>query len=76
MSGLLPAAVALVVRFFVKEPERWANLKDRTPPRVAELFSPANRKITISGLITAVTALITWWTCNAFIPSSPADWPA
>ena len=68
MSGLLPAAVALIVRFFVKEPERWANLKDRTPPRVAELFSPANRKLTISGLITAVTALITWWTCNAFIP--------
>src|SRR6187397_103877 len=33
MSGLLPAAVALVVRFFVKEPERWTNLKDRTPPR-------------------------------------------
>jgi MFS family permease len=68
MSGLLPAAVALLVRLFVKEPERWANLKDRTPPRVAELFSPANRKLTISGLITAVTALITWWTCNAFIP--------
>jgi len=35
---------------------------------VAELFTPANRAITISGLITAVTALITWWSCNAFIP--------
>jgi MFS family permease len=68
LSGLLPAAVALMVRFFVKEPERWAKLTDRRPPKVAELFSPANRVLTISGLITAVTALITWWTCNAFIP--------
>jgi MFS family permease len=68
LSGLLPAAVALMVRFFVKEPERWAKLTDRRPPKVAELFSPANRALTISGLITAVTALITWWTCNAFIP--------
>ena len=68
LSGLLPAAVALLVRFFVKEPERWAKMTDRRPPKVAELFSPANRALTISGLITAVTALITWWTCNAFIP--------
>ena len=68
LSGLLPAAVALLVRLFVKEPERWAKLTDRRPPKVAELFSPANRALTISGLITAVTALITWWTCNAFIP--------
>ena len=68
LSGLLPAGVALLVRLFVKEPERWAKLTDRRPPKVAELFSPANRALTISGLITAVTALITWWTCNAFIP--------
>jgi MFS family permease len=40
LSGLLPAAVALIVRFFVKEPERWAKLTDRRPPRVAELFEP------------------------------------
>ena len=68
LSGLIPAAVALLVRLFVKEPERWAKLADRTPPRVAELFQPGTRALTISGLITALTALITWWTCNAFIP--------
>lgn len=67
-SGLIPAFVAVAVRYFVKEPERWTSLKDKTVPRIAELFSPANRAITISGLITAVTALITWWSCNAFIP--------
>jgi MFS family permease len=68
LSGLLPAAVALAVRYFVTEPERWATLRDRTPPRLAELFAPGTRPLTISGLITALTALIMWWSCNAFIP--------
>ncbi len=68
LSGLIPAAVAMFVRLFLKEPERWARLTDRRPPSVAELFTPANRALTISGLITAVTALIAWWSCNAFIP--------
>jgi MFS family permease len=68
LSGLIPAAVALLVRFFVKEPERWANLKDKTAPKLAELFSPQNRPLVISGLITSLTALLTWWSCNAFIP--------
>jgi MFS family permease len=68
LSGLIPAAVALVVRAFVKEPERWVSNKDRTPPRVAELFTKAVRPATISGLITALTALVLWWSCNAFIP--------
>jgi MFS family permease len=68
LSGLIPAAVALLVRVFVKEPERWASLKDRTVPKVRELFKPAYIALTVSGLITAITALITWWSCNAFIP--------
>jgi MFS family permease len=69
LSGLIPAAFALLVRMFVKEPERWAAaVKDRRPPRIAELFTPANRPLVVSGLITSFTALLTWWSCNAFIP--------
>lgn len=69
LAGLLPAAVALIVRLFVREPERWANVaRHAAPPRLAELFETANRPFVISGLITALTALITWWSCNAFIP--------
>src|SRR5262245_23350447 len=68
LSGLIPAAVALLVRFFVKEPERWAKQKDQKPAPVAELFTPQNRPLVISGLITSLTALLTWWSCNAFIP--------
>jgi MFS family permease len=69
LFGLLPAAVAFFVRLFVKEPARWQKATSHAaPPRLPELFSPKYRAITISGLLMAVVALITWWSCNAFIP--------
>jgi MFS family permease len=69
LFGLVPAAVAFVVRLFVKEPERWARLGEekRTHAKISELFTPKYRALTISGLAMAMTALVTWWSCNAFI---------
>lgn len=66
LAGLIPAAVAIGVRWFVREPERWQQA-DRTA-RLSELFSPAMRQRTFSGLSMAVTALLAWWSCNAFLP--------
>jgi MFS family permease len=68
LFGLLPAAAAFAVRLFVKEPERWKNLADKSEARLSELFSPALRSYTRSGFLMAVVALMTWWSCNAFIP--------
>jgi MFS family permease len=69
LFGLLPAAGAFVLRLFIKEPERWLRQAAvAAPPRVAELFTPAYRAATLSGFLMAVVALITWWSCNAFIP--------
>ena len=68
LFGLLPAAVAFAVRLFVKEPERWKNLADKSEAKLSELFSPALRSFTRSGFLMAVVALMTWWSCNAFIP--------
>ena len=67
LCGLVPAAVALLVRVFVREPERWEAVRHTAPARLRELFTPENRAYTISGLIPAVTVLITWWSMNAFI---------
>ena len=68
MFGLLPAAVAFAVRAFIKEPERWtATAATAKPARVREIFAPDMRARTVSALIVAVIALITWWSCNAFI---------
>ena len=65
--GLLPAALALTVRLFVREPERWQRAEAKARTRLGELFSPALRHATFSGLGMALIALIMWWSCNAFI---------
>ncbi|MEQ1572142.1 MAG: MFS transporter, partial [Myxococcota bacterium] len=69
LCGLVPAAVALAVRWFVEEPARWATVAAASaPPRLPELFAPAMVRRTLSGLGMAVVALLMWWACNAFIP--------
>jgi len=71
LFGLLPAGVAFLVRLFVKEPERWvaaARGGAAPPPRIRELFSPVFWPRTRSALLMTFVALLTWWSCNAFIP--------
>jgi MFS family permease len=69
LAGLLPAAVAFLVRIFVKEPERWKTVAAQAkPPAISELFTDKLRPYTLSGFFMALTALIMWWSCNAFIP--------
>jgi MFS family permease len=69
LAGLIPAAVALVVRRFIREPERWQSAAAGAPrPRFAELFDRRHRALTVSGFLMAVIVLVTWWSCNAFIP--------
>jgi MFS family permease len=67
LFGLIPAAAALIVRLFIKEPERWKSVAKEHRARISELFTPKYRALTISGFCMAVTALVTWWSCNAFI---------
>jgi MFS family permease len=68
LCGLIPAAVAFVVRVFVREPERWNEAAAAGGhPRIAELFTPEHRRATLGGFAMAVVALITWWGVNAFI---------
>ena len=69
LFGLLPAVAAFCVRLFVKEPERWKQVAAKSvPPKISELFAPAYRALTLSGFLMALIALLTWWSCNAFIP--------
>ncbi len=68
LFGLVPAAVAFFVRLFVKEPERWKKSSAEAHAKISELFSPQTIRLTISGLTMALTALVMWWSCNAFIP--------
>ena len=67
LFGLVPAVAAFVVRLFVREPERWQAVKQAAAPW-RELFGPQFRRRTLWGTFVAITALATWWSCNAFIP--------
>ncbi|BDI31432.1 MFS transporter [Capsulimonas corticalis] len=71
--GLIPAAFAFFVRSLVKEPEVWERSDIRQRGRIRELFTPQYRSATLSGFIPALTILITWWTCNAFLQVIAAD---
>jgi MFS family permease len=69
LFGLLPALVAFVVRLFIKEPERWTRVASKVkPPTLGDLFTPEYRRITLTAFGLAASALIMWWSCNAFIP--------
>jgi MFS family permease len=66
LTGLVPAAAAFLIRLKIKEPEQWAPAGQT--PRIAELFTREHRTRTLGGLAMALVALITWWSCSAFIP--------
>jgi MFS family permease len=69
LCGLAPVVVAFFARFFLRESEVWETQRRTShPPRLRELFTAETRARTLSGLVAAVTALITWWGCNAFVP--------
>ncbi|MBX3111010.1 MAG: MFS transporter [Fimbriimonadaceae bacterium] len=69
LFGLVPAAVAFLVRLFVKEPEKWSgNAVEAARAGIRDLFTPEFRRVTWSGLGMALVALVMWWACNAFNP--------
>ena len=74
--GILPAVAALVVRLWVKEPDRWlqANRHDvakgTTPQaRLAELFGEELRRSTLVGSILAFVAVFGLWGATNWTPT-------
>jgi MFS family permease len=69
LAGLAPVILALLVRIFIRESSHWAAAAaPQRPPAPRELFGTDIRKLTISGAGVAVTAVLTWWACSAFVP--------
>ena len=69
LAGLAPLAVAVLVRMFLRESSRWEQSRARVlRPSPAQLFAPQLLRATVSGAFVAVTAVLTWWACSAFIP--------
>jgi MFS family permease len=74
LFGLVPAAIAFIVRSFVQEPERWERSHDSRPATLGELFSPELRRVVAIGTLLSTVSLLTWWSCNAFIPAVVSGW--
>ncbi len=74
LFGLVPAAIAFIVRLFVQEPDRWAESHDAQPATLGELFSVEQRRVVLVGTLLSTISLLTWWSCNAFIPSVVSGW--
>jgi MFS family permease len=70
LAGLAPLLIAVAVRLCLRESAAWEASRARAPraPTPAQLFAPELRRATLSGVFAAVTAVLTWWACNAFIP--------
>ena len=71
LCGLIPAGIAFIVRYFLHEPESWTAQRTQSvePVRLRELFQGPIRRLTICGALTALVALIAWWSSNAFLPT-------
>ena len=74
--GILPALVALFVRWWVKEPERWvkARAEERQaggarPLKLMELFAPGLRRATLVGSGLAFVAVFGLWGATNWTPT-------
>jgi MFS family permease len=73
--GVAPAVVALFVRMWVKEPDRWLKARDEekarpaTKPKLIELFSPTLRRQTLVGSGLAFVAVFGLWGATNWTPT-------
>jgi MFS family permease len=74
--GIAPALVALLVRFWVKEPERWvkARAEERQaggarPSKLTELFAPGLLRATLAGSGLAFVAVFGLWGATNWTPT-------
>ncbi len=76
LVGIVPAFVALFVRFWVKEPERWVRAHEAErragrlrPRRLAELLAPELRRSTLVGSGLAFVAVFGLWGATNWTPT-------
>lgn len=73
--GILPAFVALLVRWWVKEPERWSRALTQPPPPLSAIFQPPLRRNTIVGSGLAFVAVFGLWGATNWAPTLVRELP-
>jgi MFS family permease len=76
LVGVFPALVALLVRFFVKEPERWVKAHEQEQllgliarPKIPELFETGLLRSTLVGTALAFVAVFGLWGATNWTPT-------
>lgn len=76
LVGVVPAVMALGVRLWVREPDRWVRAKLHQPlspfsahGKLAELFKPGNLRSTLIGSGLAFVAVFGLWGATNWIPT-------
>ena len=74
--GVVPAVIAMFVRLWVKEPERWVKAHEQEqkpgaarPPKLVELFQPGLRRSTLVGSGLAFVAVFGLWGATNWTPT-------
>jgi MFS family permease len=72
LVGALPALLVLLIRMVVKEPESWVKVRKqkRTSFTLAQLFSPALRRDTLTASALAFVVLLGLWGGTMWIPAA------
>jgi len=68
--GVIPALLALAIRFTVREPEKWVKARERGErPDFGQLLQPELRSRTILACLVSAVAVIGTWGVFQFIPT-------
>jgi MFS family permease len=67
----IPAVLVIVLRLFVKEPERWVRTQEKVEKvgRLRRLFEPDLRRRTWGGFLSAMTLMVGSFAATTFVPS-------
>lgn len=75
LVGILPAFVALLVRWWVKEPERWARAHELQPAPLSAIFEGDLRRATLVGSALAFVAVFGLWGSTNWAPTLVRELP-
>ena len=75
LIGILPALVALLVRRWVKEPERWMRAQEREAIPLSAIFDGTLRRSTIVGSILSFVAVFGLWGSTNWAPTLVRELP-
>jgi MFS family permease len=77
--GVFPAFVSLLVRWHVKEPDRWTKVHGQTtttnPIRMTDIFRPPLRRSTLVGSALAFVAVFGLWGATNWAPTLIRELP-